>query len=112
MGPLRATRSLAAARGGGKRTMLQRTASSWRVLKVRRGRMVTEIAQIDVKPGMEAEFESGVQKARPLFLRALGCTGVSLHRSIEKPQRYRLLVQWDTLENHTVDFRNSEDFKA
>ena len=62
------------------------------------------------KPGMEAEFESGVQKARPLFLRALGCTGVSLHRSIEKPQRYRLMVKWETLENHTVDFRGSENF--
>ena len=72
--------------------------------------MVTEIAQIDVKPGMEAEFESGVQKARPLFLRARGCAGVSLHRSIEKPQRYRLMVKWETLENHTVDFRGSENF--
>ena len=74
--------------------------------------MVTEIAQIDVKPGMEAEFESGVQKAKPVFLRAKGCKGVTLHRSIEKPQRYRLLIQWDTLENHTVDFRGSEDFKV
>ncbi len=74
--------------------------------------MVTEIAQIDVKPGMEAEFEAGVRKAAPLFQRARGCKGLTLHRSIEKPQRYRLLIQWETLENHTVDFRNSEDFKA
>jgi heme-degrading monooxygenase HmoA len=74
--------------------------------------MVTEIAQIDVKPGMETEFEDGVRKARPLFLRATGCTGIELHRSIEKPQRYRLMVRWNTLENHTVDFRGSEDFQA
>lgn len=74
--------------------------------------MVTEIAQIDVKVGMEAEFENGVGRARPLFLRAVGCKGVELHRSIEKPQRYRLLISWNTLENHTVDFRGSEDFKA
>ena len=74
--------------------------------------MVTEIAQIDVKPGMEAEFESGVAKAKPLFMRAKGCKGVALNRSIEKPQRYRLVIQWETLENHTVDFRGSEDFKA
>ena len=74
--------------------------------------MVTEIAQIDIKPGMEAEFEAGVGKAAPLFARARGCKSLALHRSIERPQRYRLLVQWETLENHTVDFRGSEDFKA
>jgi quinol monooxygenase YgiN len=36
---------------------------------------------------------------------------MSLHRSHEKPQRYRLFVQWGTLENHTVDFRESADFQ-
>ena len=73
--------------------------------------MVLEIAQIDVKPGMEAAFETGVQSAAPLFKRAKGCTGMALQRSHEKPQRYRLVVQWDTLENHTVDFRGSADFQ-
>jgi heme-degrading monooxygenase HmoA len=73
--------------------------------------MVREIAQIDVKPGMEAEFEAGVTKAAPLFRRAKGCKGMSLERSQEKPQRYRLFVLWETLENHTVDFRGSADFQ-
>lgn len=72
--------------------------------------MVLEIAQIDVTPGMEAEFESGVAKATPLFKRAKGCSGMALQRGHEKPQRYRLFVQWATLENHTVDFRESADF--
>ena len=72
--------------------------------------MITEIAQIDVKPGSEADFEAAVARARPLFLRAKGCHGIELHRSVEKPQRYRLMVKWETLENHTVDFRESEDF--
>jgi heme-degrading monooxygenase HmoA len=73
--------------------------------------MITEIAQIDVKPGMEAEFESGVKKAGPLFRRAKGCKGMELQKSHEKPQRYRLMVKWDSLENHTVDFRGSTDFQ-
>ncbi len=72
--------------------------------------MVLEIAQIDVKPGMENDFEAGVQKAAPLFRRAKGCKGMELQRSIERPGRYRLFVQWETLENHTVDFRGSADF--
>jgi quinol monooxygenase YgiN len=73
--------------------------------------MVTEIAQIDVKPGMEAEFEAGVKAAAPLFQRAKGCTSMALERSVEKPSRYRLFVGWQTVENHTVDFRGSADFQ-
>jgi heme-degrading monooxygenase HmoA len=73
--------------------------------------MVTEIAQIEIKPGMEAEFEAGVTEAAPIFKRARGCEGMELHRSVEKPQRYRLLVKWATVENHTVDFRGSDDFQ-
>jgi heme-degrading monooxygenase HmoA len=73
--------------------------------------MILEIAQIDVKPGMEAEFEAGVSKAAPLFKRAQGCTGMTLQRSAEKPSRYRLFVNWGTVENHTQDFRGSADFQ-
>jgi heme-degrading monooxygenase HmoA len=73
--------------------------------------MILEIAQIDVKPGMEAEFEAGVSKAAPLFKRAKGCSGMTLQRSAEKPSRYRLFVNWDTVENHTQDFRGSADFQ-
>jgi heme-degrading monooxygenase HmoA len=73
--------------------------------------MILEIAQIDVKTGLESEFEAGVKKAAPIFKRAKGCQGMELQRSHEKPGRYRLFVKWDTLENHTVDFRSSPDFQ-
>jgi heme-degrading monooxygenase HmoA len=74
--------------------------------------MVTEIAQIDVSPGMESEFEVGVGKARAIFGRARGFKTLALHRSIEQPQRYRLVIEWETLENHTVDFYGKDDWKA
>ena len=73
--------------------------------------MILEIAQIDVKPGMEDEFETGVKKAASIFQRAKGCKGMQLQRSLEKPARYRLFVKWESLENHTVDFRGSPDFQ-
>ena len=73
--------------------------------------MITEIAQIDVKPGMEAEFEAGVKTAAPIFKRAKGCRAMELRRSLEKPARYRLFVAWETVENHTEDFRGSPDFQ-
>ena len=73
--------------------------------------MILEIAQIDVKAGSEAKFEAGVRNALPLFKAAKGCHGLELTRSVENPRRYRLMIQWATLENHTVDFRSSTDFQ-
>ena len=73
--------------------------------------MITEIAQIEIKPGSEAAFEAAVQKAQPIFKRSKGWKTFELHRSIEKPSRYRLVIEWETLENHTVDFRESQDFQ-
>lgn len=72
--------------------------------------MILEIAQIEVKPGFEPDFESAVGKAREAFQRTEGFISFELHRSIEKPQRYRLLAKWATLDSHVVNFRNSENF--
>jgi heme-degrading monooxygenase HmoA len=72
--------------------------------------MITEIAQIDVKPGSEQDFEAAVAKAEVIFRRCKGWKSFELHRSIEKPQRYRLHIKWETVENHTVDFRQSDNF--
>jgi len=73
--------------------------------------MILEIAQFDIKNGMEQQFEEKVAQAMPLFRRAKGCRSMELHRSSEVPRRYRLFVEWETLENHTIDFRQSDDFK-
>lgn len=73
--------------------------------------MFMEVAQIQVKPGSEAQFEAGVQQAVPLFQRAKGCTAMRLERSVEQPTHYTLLVQWNTVEDHMVAFRESADFQ-
>jgi heme-degrading monooxygenase HmoA len=73
--------------------------------------MILEVARLVVKSGMDKEFEAGVATAAPLFARAKGCKGMELQRSVERANNYLLLVKWQTLENHTVDFRGSEDFK-
>ncbi len=72
--------------------------------------MITEIAQIEIKPGSEKDFEAAIAQAHGIFKRQKGWKSFELHRSIEKPSRYRLLIQWETLENHMVDFRESPDF--
>ena len=73
--------------------------------------MILEIAQIEIEQGKEEVFEAGVKQAVPIFRRAKGCKGMELQRSMEHPGRYRLFVKWETVENHTVDFRGSADFQ-
>jgi len=74
-------------------------------------RPVLEIAEIDVAVENAAAFEAAVAEAIPLFERARGCRWARLGLSLEHPGRYRLMVLWEQLENHTVDFRGSEDFQ-
>ncbi|MFC7398960.1 antibiotic biosynthesis monooxygenase family protein [Chelatococcus sp. GCM10030263] len=74
--------------------------------------MVHEIAVIEIKPGMEQAFEEGAAKAVPLFQKAKGCRSMAVHRSVENPSRYHLVVGWDTVEDHMVGFRESADFQT
>ena len=73
--------------------------------------MITEIVDIEVKPGEEAAFEAAVAQVIPVFRRSKGCHGMELARTIEKPSKYRLFVKWETVEDHTVTFRGSENFQ-
>jgi heme-degrading monooxygenase HmoA len=72
--------------------------------------MILELAEITVTPGSNTDFEAAVAQAEPLFLRAEGCHGIELRRGVESPERYLLLVRWETLEHHTEKFRSSEGF--
>ncbi|TAJ74711.1 MAG: antibiotic biosynthesis monooxygenase [Phenylobacterium sp.] len=73
--------------------------------------MILEMAHIEVKAGAEPAFEAAVAQAAPLFAAARGCQGMELHRVVEAPRRYILMVRWATLEDHTVHFRESEAFQ-
>ncbi|MFG1461525.1 antibiotic biosynthesis monooxygenase [Xanthobacter sp. DSM 24535] len=73
--------------------------------------MVYEFVLIDVTPGQEADFEAGVQKAAPLFQNARGCRALRLDRSVETPTHYTLVVEWDTVDDHMIHFRESPAFK-
>ncbi len=73
--------------------------------------MILEIATLIAKPGMEAELEAGVAKAVSAFKTAKGCGGMELQRSHETPGRYLLFVRWESVEAHTVGFRESPQFQ-
>jgi len=75
-------------------------------------RLVHEIAQLEITPGHEAAFEAAAARAVPLFQQSRGARTFALERSEEFPRRYRLVIGWETIENHLVDFRGSEQFQA
>ncbi len=72
--------------------------------------MVLEHALITVRPGTEQLFEEALGRARAIIAASPGFVSLALHRGIETPDRYLLLVEWETLEDHTVGFRESEAF--
>lgn len=72
--------------------------------------MVLETAQMQVKAGEEAAFEDAMRRAAPVIATAAGYIGHEVQRCVELPGRYLLLVQWQTLEAHTVGFRGSPAF--
>ncbi|QDG93893.1 antibiotic biosynthesis monooxygenase (plasmid) [Rhizobium sp. NIBRBAC000502774] len=73
--------------------------------------MIHEVASILIKPGMREQFEQSFALAVPLFKRAKGCKSIRLERSVEDPLRYLLVIGWETLEDHIVGFRNSDDYQ-
>ena len=67
--------------------------------------MVLEVAILNILPGEESAFEQAIQTAEPLISATPGFGSIKLHRCIETPNRYLLLVTWACLEDHTVEFR-------
>jgi len=76
----------------------------------RLGVMVLEIAVFTVKPGQADAFAAAYAQARRFIEAAAGCRSVRMTRGVEDPDRFTLLVEWQTLEDHVEGFRGSEAF--
>ena len=72
--------------------------------------MVLEIAEYTAQPGKAEELQAGLLKGAAVIRRAKGCRSVTPRRQIEDPNRFILVIEWDTLEDHTVGFRGSPRF--
>lgn len=73
--------------------------------------MILEVAILDVKPGKTEAFEKAFQQAQTIISSMAGYGGHQLQKCIEKDNRYILLVTWQTLEDHTQDFRGSAKYQ-
>ena len=73
--------------------------------------MILELVDIRIQPGQQAAFDEAIQRAiSTVVSKAKGFQGYKINKGIESPERYVLQIFWDTLENHTVDFRESPAF--
>ena len=73
--------------------------------------MILEHCDIQIDPSKQSAFEEAIVRGvETVISKAKGFQGYKVNHSLETPSRYLLLIYWDTLENHTIDFRGSDAF--
>lgn len=73
--------------------------------------MILEVADIRIKPDANTAFEAAIHESMRKYVGpSAGFQSYELRQSVEEPTRYLLLVQWETVEAHTENFRKSDNF--
>jgi len=73
--------------------------------------MILEVADIRIGPGQQAAFEAAVQRGiDEVISKAHGFRAARVQKGIESAERYLLMIEWETLEDHTVGFRQGPLF--
>lgn len=72
--------------------------------------MILEAAYLFVKEGREHQFELDFVTASKYISSIEGYISHSLQKCLEVKNKYILLVEWETLESHTIGFRESKAY--
>ena len=73
--------------------------------------MILEVAILNVRPGQTAAFEAAFTQAQQIIAKMPGYIEHELQKCLEVANQYLLLVRWQTLEDHTIGFRQSEEYQ-
>ena len=73
--------------------------------------MILEVAILDIRSGLTTEFEAAFKTASPIIASMPGYISHELQHCLERSHRYILLVRWQTLEDHTIGFRQSLEYQ-
>lgn len=73
--------------------------------------MILEAVMLQVRLGRETEYEETFRKASKIISSMKGYLSHELHRCMEAEGKYLLLVRWETIEDHTVGFRQSMEYQ-
>lgn len=69
--------------------------------------MILEVAVLNVKPGLQKEFEKSFRLASDHISSIKGYMGLTLRKCLENENQYLLLVDWKDVESHEIGFRQS-----
>lgn len=72
--------------------------------------MITEIALLNIIPGENSAFEEAFGNAETIISSMKGYIEHELQKCIEEDDKYLLIVRWQTIEDHTIGFRQSEEY--
>ncbi len=73
--------------------------------------MIFEHATLNVRPGESPAFRLALEQALPLIATTPNFIRLNVKPCLENPDRYLLLVEWQTLEAHAQGFRGSERYQ-
>ena len=73
--------------------------------------MILELAPLQIRTGRSVEFEAAFQRAQIFIAQVPGYISHELQRCVERPGEYVLLVRWQSLEAHEVNFRGSAEYQ-
>jgi len=73
--------------------------------------MILEAAILNIKAGHLDDFEAAFKEAQKIISNMEGYLSHQLQKCVETPDRYLLLVHWETLQAHTVGFRESSQYQ-
>ena len=73
--------------------------------------MILEHVDIRIHPGQQAAFDEAIQRGvNTVITHAKGFRGFKVNKGIESPERYILMLFWDSVDDHMVGFRQSPAF--
>lgn len=73
--------------------------------------MIKEIAKVEILPGQSADFLAAVNLAvAQVLATATGFVAFEVYKSVERENVFMFEIQWETLADHTIGFRESELF--
>ena len=72
--------------------------------------MILEVAVLNIKTGLAKEFELQFERAGRIIASMKGYISHELKKCVEIEDQYLLLVQWQTLEDHNIGFRTSDQY--
>lgn len=72
--------------------------------------MILEVAILPVKKGQSSEFEKAFSQAAKIISSMKGYISHSLQKCMEAEDKYLLLVEWNSVEDHENGFRKSAEY--